>query len=210
MDGSPALIPALRERRARRAFAARAVPPEGEAILWEAFAVAPSHGNAQPARLLVARAPAVREALVAALSAGNRQWAPAAPLLVALGALPSHDTVQTGSDGATREYWAFHAGIAAGNVMAQATALGLIAHPMAGFDEAAVRATFGAPPELRVLAVLAIGYPGEPDALPADLRERETTTQQRLPLNVLVADDAWDEENGTSAKALRGAAPAKR
>ncbi len=192
------LIEALSGRRARRAFDPREVPAETRELLWRAVSVAPSHGNVQTARLLVAQSGAVREKLVEALSEGNRNWAPAAPLLVALGSMPEHEHAD--SYGEERALWSFHAGIAAGNLMAQATALGLIAHPMAGFDEAAVRNAFGAPGELRVLVVFAIGFPGPVESLPEDLQRRERREQRRQPLERLVAVDRWREENGTPAR----------
>ena len=192
------LIEALSGRRARRAFDPREVPAETQDLLWQAVSVAPSHGNVQTARLLVAHSTAVRDRLAAALSEGNRNWAPAAPLLVALGSMPEHEHAE--SYGEERALWSFHAGIAAGNLMAQATALGLVAHPMAGFDEAAVRDAFGAPGELRVLVVFAIGFPGPVESLPEDLQRRERREQRRQPLDRLVAVDRWREENGTPAR----------
>ena len=192
------LIDALAGRRARRAFDPRAVPAETQELLWRAVSVAPSHGNVQSARLLVAESEAVRATLLAALSEGNRNWAPAAPLLVALGSMPDHEHAD--SYGEERALWSFHAGIAAGNLMAQATALGLIAHPMAGFDEAGVRDAFGAPEELRVLVVFAIGFPGPAESLPEDLQKREQREQRRQPLDQLVATDRWEERNGRTAR----------
>ena len=188
----PELLPALGERRAKRAFAAQPVPPDVENLLWQAVSVAPSQGNSQPTRILVATSADARARLTAALSDGNRQWAPAAPLLCALVANPEHDSVRTNSDGTERELWSFHVGIAAGNLMAQATEAGLIAHPMSGFDEPAVRAAFHAPAHVRVLAVVAIGYPGSPETLPTDLQERESMPRQRLPLSALVGRDEWN------------------
>jgi nitroreductase len=155
----PAILPALLNRRARRAFDTRPIPADIEATLWQAVSVAPSHGNSQTTRFLIARAANTREALVAALSDGNRNWAPKAPLLVGIAALPTHAAPQVNSDGSERELWGFQAGIAAGHLMAQATELGLIAHPMAGFDEVAARTAFGAPADVRILVVVAIGYP---------------------------------------------------
>lgn len=192
------LIGALAGRRARRAFDPRAVPDDVREALWRAVSVAPSHGNVQSVRLLAAEAEAVRGRLIAALSEGNRNWAPAAPLLVALGSLPEHEHAD--AYGGERALWSFHAGIAAGNLMAQATALGLIAHPMAGFDEAAVRDAFGAPEALRVLVVFAIGFPGAAESLPEDLRKRERREQRRQPLDRLVAADRWSERNGQPAR----------
>ena len=192
------LLDALEARRARRAFDARPVPDDARESLWRAVSVAPSHGNAQSVRLLEARAANVRAALEAALSDGNRGWASAAPLLAALGALPAHERAD--AYGGERAIWSFHAGIAAANLMAQATALGLIAHPMAGFDEDAVRSAFAAPVGLRVLAVFAIGFPGAPETLPEDLQRRERRERRRLPLDRLVAVDRWEARHGEPAR----------
>ena len=192
------LIEALAGRRARRAFDPREVPAETQELLWRAVSVSPSHGNVQSVRLLVARSEAAREAVVGALSEGNRNWAPAAPLLVALASMPGHEHAD--AYGGERAIWSFHAGIAAGNLMAQATALDLIAHPMAGFDEAALRGAFGAPDELRILVVFAIGFPGAVESLPEDLQRRERREQRRQPLDRLVAIDRWTDANAEAAR----------
>ncbi len=199
----PELLDALSQRRARRAFDSRPVPADIQELLWRAVSVAPSHGNTQPTRILVADAETIRAAVIAALSDGNRQWAPPAPLLFAIAAMATHDSVQTGSDGSTRELSVFNAGIAAGNLLAQATAFGLTAHPMAGFDEPAVRTAFAAPLELRVLAVVAAGYPGDTASLPQDLADRENRPRERLPLSHIVAHDRWDAEMALSPRDLR-------
>ncbi|MCC7089557.1 MAG: nitroreductase family protein [Dehalococcoidia bacterium] len=199
----PELLPALANRRASRAFSSRPVEDELQHVLWMAVSVAPSHGNTQPTRILVAHTPESRAALISSLSEGNRNWAPAAPLLFAIAAVPSHDTTPQDFGGTTREVWAMHAGIAIGNLMAQATALGLIAHPMAGFDEPGVRAVFGAPDDVRILAVVAAGYPGDPASLPEDLARKETAPQDRLALEHLVAFDRWGAVNAVSARELR-------
>ena len=201
------LLPALSNRRARRAFATTSVEAESEALLWRAVAVAPSHGNTQPTRIVIARSMEVRSALLAALSEGNRQWAVAAPLLFALAVVPAHDTPQPNSDGTIRELWTFHAGIAAANLMAQATELGLLAHPMAGFDEVGARAAFGFPPEARIVVVFAVGYPGEPESLAEDLRARETVAQDRLPTEHFVAEDRWTAILEVSAREFRKKRP---
>ncbi|MBH77057.1 MAG: nitroreductase [Dehalococcoidia bacterium] len=192
------LIEAISGRRAQRAFARREVPEEEQQLLWRAVSVAPSHGNVQSVRLLVARSSAALKSIAAALSDGNRHWAAKAPLLVALGALPEHE--HTDSYGEERALWSFHSGIAAGNLMAQATSLGLIAHPMAGFEEATLRNAFGAPEEFRILVVFAIGYPGPIESLPEDLQRREESKQKRQPLNRLVAIDRWQKQNEFPAR----------
>ena len=196
----PEVLPALANRRARRAFDPRAVPVEIQRTLWEAVSLAPSHGNGQPVRLVAAEGPVARAALFKALSEGNRQWAGAAPLLVAVLANPQHDFEAPNRDGTTRALWPLHTGIAVGNLLAQATELELVAHPMAGFDEAAVREALGIPQNVRVATVVAIGYPGNLADLVPDLRAREDAPRKRLPIENLVSIDRWDERQAVSAR----------
>lgn len=196
------VLSALANRRARRAFESRPVPADVQAVLWQAVSLAPSHGNTQPARILVAETADTKAALFEALSEGNRNWAGAAPLLIALAVDPAHDTTGKNRDGSERELWALHAGIALGNLLAQATELGLVAHPMAGFDEPLVREVFAIPAHVNVVSVVAIGYPGDPSSLPEDLKVKETAEQERLPLERIVAG-RWTSELGTSARDWR-------
>lgn len=192
------LIGPIANRRARRSFAPTAVSAETREALWRAINVAPSHGNTQPTRVLVADSPAIRERLIAALSEGNKSWAPSAPLLFAL------VTNMEGIDApAERELIAFNSGIAAGSLLAQATAMGVTCHPMAGFDEPAARSAFGVPGHVRVLAIVAAGYPGPIEVLPPDLQEKEAAPQYRIPLTNLVGVDHWTEEQALDARALK-------
>ncbi len=192
------LIEALAGRRARRSFTTDPVPPEIKEVLWRAINVAPSHGNTQPARVLVAESPGVREKLVAALSEGNRSWAPAAPLLFAL--VANFEGADTPIE---RELIAFNSGIAVGSLLVQATSMGLTCHPMASFDEAAARLALGVPENVRVLVIVAVGYPGPIEALPPDLQEKELAPQYRIPLENLVGLDRWGDAQALSARELR-------
>ena len=74
---------------------------------------------------------------------------------------------------------------------------------MAGFDEVAARAAFVVPPEVRILAVFTVGYPGTLGSLPEDLQPRETMAQDRLPTEQFVADDRWTPSLGSSARDYR-------
>ncbi len=197
------ILEALALRRARRAYNSKPVEPDVEEALWESVSIAPSHGNSQPTRIVVARSAEARAALIGALNEGNRQWAGAAPLLAAILSVPAHDFPQKNSDGTVRDMWAFNAGIATGNLLAQATAMGLLAHPMSGFDEPAVRAALAIPDDVRVLVAVAIGYPGESASLPEGLREKEEIPQERIPLTALVAEDRWHESQGIGSREWR-------
>jgi len=194
------LLPALSERRARRAFAADPPTATQLVLLWEAVVVAPSHGNTQATRILLPATLAQHEALGEALSSGNRSWALAAPVLCALAVIPALERPVIDSSGGSRDLSALHAGIVLGNLMTQATAMGIVAHPMAGFDEGLVRSVFAAPESVRVLAVVAIGFPGRTESLPEDLREREIAPQRRVPWQQLVVNGVWPTERPETAR----------
>ncbi|MCS6897600.1 MAG: nitroreductase family protein, partial [Nitrospira sp.] len=82
-------------------------------------------------------------------------------------------------------------GMAVLSLSLQATALGLIVHQMAGFDAERVRADFKIPAEYEPVAMIAIGYPGDPAALPDTLRERELAPRRRESATSFVFSGEW-------------------
>ena len=88
--------------------------------MLEAARWAPSAGNHQPSRFLVGRAgSSAFVAVVEALRPGNRTWAADAPLLVVGAARLRND------DGTERSSGPFELGLAVGQLITQAHALGL-------------------------------------------------------------------------------------
>ena len=73
----------------------------------------------------------------------------------------------------------FDAGLSTMNLMLQATAMGLIAHGMAGFDRDKARADLKFSDDYQPEAMIAIGWPGDPDKLPKELAEREVVTDRK-------------------------------
>jgi nitroreductase len=126
--------------------------------------------------------------LAALLTPGNQRWAPQAAVL----ALSLARTAFTRTGAPNRYAW-HDTGLALANLIVEATARGLIAHPMAGFDAAAARSTFAIPEEFDPVAMIAIGYPGDPAALPEDLQARELAPRQRRPLEETVFASAWGQ-----------------
>jgi hypothetical protein len=55
----------------------------------------------------------------------------------------------------------------------------LFVHQMAGYDPARAREVLAIPATHEPVAAAAIGYAGDPNALPDDLREREFGARQR-------------------------------
>lgn len=83
--------------------------------------------------------------------------------------------------------------LATANLMVQATALGLTVHAMGGFDGARAREVFRIPEDHAPVAVLAVGYPGDPETLPPQFRQWEAAPRTRKPLSAFVFGSRWGQ-----------------
>jgi nitroreductase len=193
------VLPLLAERWSARSFAARPIEPALLASLFEAARLAPSAHNTQPARFLVARRGVgdTHARLFACLDAHNH-WAERAPVLV-LAATQRERFSQATSGMVPYPHGTHDLGLAVMSLLIQAQALGLHAHPMAAFDPERARAAFAIPPLFEPMLVIALGYLGDPDALPGDLRARELAPRTRRPLEELVFEGTWGEAAGLFA-----------
>ncbi len=63
---------------------------------------------------------------------------------------------------------------------------------MAGFHIDKARETYYIPQDCEPIAAIAIGYPGDPETLPEDLRARELTPRTRKPQREFVFTDQWN------------------
>ncbi len=175
-------------RYSPRAFSDRAVSQEDVRSLLEAARWAPSCFNEQPWRYLLAMKSQPDEfaRMLSCLVEFNQSWAKEASVLLLAVASTQFERNQKPN----RHAW-HDVGAASGSLSLQATALGLQAHQMAGFDADRARAEFAIPEEFEPVAAIAIGYPGSADSLPEDLRERELAARERKPLSELVFSGAW-------------------
>jgi nitroreductase len=183
---SPAILDLLHRRTSARAIDPVPIEDSDLLALLEAVRWAPSWGNLQPWRLVVARSVEARSAVGAALTSGNR-WALRAPVLIVVAADPA-DAKQR-DDGSSS--YAFDCGLATECLLLEAARRGLVAHPMGGWDEAGVRSAIGAPEAVRIAVVIAVGRPGDPADLDERTREKETRARTRKPLSSIAFADRW-------------------
>lgn len=176
------IIDAISMRYSPRSFQAVDVTAEEVTLLLEAARWASSSRNEQPWRFGVFhRGGAMHQRIASTLTPSNRVWAAKAPLYIV--AMAKRSFARNGQE----NYHAWHdLGLAVGNLSAQATALGLGLHQMAGFDGDALRQVLGLSEELDAVTVLAIGRPGSVDDLPDEYKDRERTRSQRLSLEEIV------------------------
>jgi nitroreductase len=182
-------VPELVQRRwSPRAFSSRPVEPEKLRSLFEAARWAASSGNTQPWSFIIATKddPENFGRVLQAFNENNQAWAKDAPLIgLSVAALNF-----PGSDKPNR--FAFHdVGQAAATLAITATDLGLQLHQMGGIFPDKAREIFGVPQDYEVVAGLALGYPGDANALPEKLRERELAPRQRKPAAEFVFTGQW-------------------
>lgn len=184
----------LAARWSPRAFdPAAEITDEQLTALLEAARWAATWGHRQPVRFVVGMRVRTRggelapdptfAGLAATLKRGN-SYAHAASALILVCA-------DDGEDDRTATYAAVDAGAAIAQLSIEAVARGLIAHPMAGFDGDAVRATFRVPAPVRPLAIVAVGWLGDYATADEKIVERDTQPRQRLPLTEVAFAGAW-------------------
>lgn len=181
----------LASRWSPRAFDPdQAITREQITALLEAARWAPSCFGDEPWRFIVfdrSRDPDNWRRAFDCLTGGNRKWAGDAPLLLSVLA----DSRYRRRDDHNR--WAqYDTGAASMSLVLQAVALGLIAHQMGGFDAGRLAATFGIPDRFTPMAMIAVGYPGDPERLPEDLQEREFAERNREPLSAIAFTGRWE------------------
>lgn len=180
----------IARRWSPRAFDERPVGQATLKSLFEAARWAPSSNNEQPWRFIVASKETSTDydRLFACLVEGNRKWAFRAPVLIlSIASLLFED------DGKPNRHALHDTGMAAENFVLQATALGLQAHQMAGFDAQKARETCLIPTGFDPVAMIALGYPGDPAVLPDYLREREIKPRERQPIGDFVFSIKWGQ-----------------
>ncbi len=180
----------LRRRWSPRSFSERLVEPEKLQSLFEAARWAASSFNEQPWNFIVAtkQKPEEHARLLSCLVEGNQRWARAAPVLMVSVAKLNFD--KTGKP----NRHAFHdVGLAMGNMLVQATALGLFVHQMAGFSPTKVREIYGVPDGFDPVAAIAIGYGVAKDELPEAFREFDFGARSRKPVRSFVFQGHWGE-----------------
>lgn len=180
----------IRNRWSPRAFSSRPVSNEDLESIFEAARWAASSSNEQPWRFFLARKsdPAAFARFVDLLVPGNQIWASHAPVLIIMAAKRTFT-----KDGSANYYSLHDAGQALAHLMLQATALGLHAHAMAGFDRERARKEIGIPDDYDISAAVAVGYIGDPDQLPEQTRKSELAKRQRKPLSEIAFGARWDE-----------------
>lgn len=178
----------VKDRWSPLAFSERLVEPETLSTLLEAARWAPSCYNDQPWHFVVAprdQADAFQR-ILQCLAEPNQAWAARAAVLMV--SVTRTVLAKTGKPNP----WAWHdIGLAAGNLLAQATSMGVSVHQMGGFDREKAREALAIPEGYEAVTAIALGYAGDPDSLPESLRARELAPRTRKDQTDFVFLGTW-------------------
>lgn len=164
---------AISQRRAYRSLKPVEITRELLDDLATAASLAPSCYNKQPWRFVAVYDQEILDQIHQALPKGN-EWAMDASMLIAVCSQKELDCVI-----GDREYYLFDTGLATANLMLQATELGLVAHPFAGYKPELVAEILAIPPEMTVIALIAVS--ARSDSISPKLSERQIQDEQQRP-----------------------------
>lgn len=180
---------AIEKRRAYRALGPVEVTDGTIRELATAAQLTASCFNNQPWKFVFARSKGSLAKVQECLSRGN-EWVKNAAVIVAAFAKKENDCVIK-----EREYYLFDLGMAVSAMQLRATELGLVAHPIAGFDNEKTRLALGIPEGNLVLTLLIVGKKSaDLSSLTPQQAGMEAGRPPRLPLENIFSVDAYDEK----------------
>ena len=179
----------LKARRSIRRYRPDPVPDEMVEQLLEAGRWAPSASNRQPWAFIVVRDEEVRRQVAQHAAYYLIRWAHVsqAPLLIALCGDRRNPIY--------RQFLHEDVGLAGGQIMLQARALGLGTCWIGGLDRKAIAAILCVPEHMQVIGLLTVGFPAE-----------DPPPRSRKPLAEIAYDDVYGKRDPTG-KATPGRLP---
>lgn len=142
---------AIEKRRAYRSLDQIEISEELIKDLFNSAILAPSCFNNQPERFIFVKNKEKLNELFEALSKNN-DWVKFSSMILVV-----YSKKELDCDIKGREYYLFDTGLAIGFLLLRATELGLVAHPIAGYDEDKVKDILGIPNEYTVITLVVFG-----------------------------------------------------
>ncbi len=168
----------VEKRRAYRSLAPVEISLEDIRELVEVAKLAPSCFNKQPWRFVFVKDREILKKLFETLSRGN-EWVRNASMLIAVFTSPELDC-RVGN----REYAFFDTGMSVAFLLLKATEMGLVAHPIAGYDEEKAKQVLKIPDEMTLITLIVVGAhsPRIWEELSERQKKDEVSRPERLPI----------------------------
>ena len=180
------VLPVFLHRWSPRSFSDRDVSTADLKTIFEAVRWTQSSYNEQPWKYFVGiRGSETYNKIFQSLGEFNQAWARSAPVLILNVAKTTFSHNNTPNPVAL-----YDLGASAATLCYQAISLGIFTHQMAGYDREKARNLFQVPEDYIFGAAIALGYLGEPSALPNEqFITQEIAPRQRKALKDFVLSD---------------------
>ena len=178
----------IEKRYSPRAFSGEPIEEEKIISLLEAARWSPSSMNEQPWRFIVGvkGKGETFNKIFNTIFELNQVWAQKAPVLILTVVKEFNDRNKQNN-----RYAKYDLGQAIAHLTLQATSLYLYLHQMGGFNPDKARKLFNIPEGYVPMSVIAVGYLGNIDKLPEQLKVREKAKRNRKKLSELVFDESF-------------------
>lgn len=163
----------VQQRRAYRSFEPVQITDELIQDLAEHARLSPSCFNNQPWRYVFVQDPEVLKSIFGTMSKNN-DWTRLSSMIIAVFSKPDMDCIIK-----DRLYYLFDTGMATAFLILRAWDLGLVAHPIAGFDPKKVKDILGLPEEMMLIALVIVGKKKE--AIDPTLTEKQAAQEKQRP-----------------------------
>jgi nitroreductase len=167
------LMNEIKSRRAYRSLKKIEITSNLIEILGQAVQLSPSCFNNQPWHFIFTYEKKCLNQLFEALSKGN-VWATHASMIISVCAKKEDDCLIH-----DREYYLFDLGLASSFLILQATKMGLVAHPIAGYSPKKVREILSIPDDYMVIALIIVGKHNQ--TIPDYLSEKQVEAEKMRP-----------------------------
>lgn len=171
----------IQKRRAYRALIPVEITGDDIARMAGSARLFCSCFNNQPWRYVFVTDPEILTRLFSTLSGGN-QWAEKASMIIAVASQPELDCIIK-----KRQYYQFDTGMATAALILKATEMGLVAHPIAGFDPHKAAEHLNIPGDMEIITLVIVGKQGTDTK---DLNDRQIASERerppRLPLEKIM------------------------
>jgi nitroreductase len=168
---------AVKKRRAYRSLDPVEITDGIIYDLAESAHLSASCFNKQPWRFVFVSDRETLLELFSAMSKGN-EWTQQASMIIAVFSKKEFDCVVK-----KREYYLFDTGMATALMILRATELGLVAHPIAGFNENKVKEILKIPADARLITLVIVGK--HSDSISPLLSEKQVEAEKERPVRLV-------------------------
>ena len=185
-DTDKPILEVFKKRWSPIAFSSDPVSREDIETLFEAARWTQSSYNEQPWRFIYATKGEPDFEKLSGLLGASNQYASSAYILILGSAV-----LRFKRNNEINRHAQYDTGAAMNSIFLQAVGMGLVAHEMGGFDKERAISELGILQDVEPMAMMAVGYPGDPEGLTPELKEKQNKKRTRKELTEIAFEGKW-------------------